>query len=334
MYYLRMSLARPLLVACLALTALAVAQDKPLSEPLSLVLPVGPGRIVLPSDPDLSDKSIAVYDEGQRPVARFSDSRTGITFSYILFHNISGEPTGRVCRDDVLEGLTAKLGGSISNVKKSASLDPSGEFTMSMVESIDGSKIQQQNVFGFFGDAKTCAEIHLSKVAYKLSDESLLNARLLAFQADLSYVPTLEDYFLMASVLFKSAPSTAAPYYQSALAAIPISPGTLRPRRIVTDQLAMSLGIGGKLKESRTVLENAIASDPDYPMNYYNLACADAENGDASNAKIHLQQAFDRKANILNGESFPDPTKDDSFLKLKTNKAFWAYAESLSTPAK
>jgi hypothetical protein len=31
-------------------------------------------------------------------------------------------------------------------------------------------------------------------------------------------------------------------------------------------------------------------------------------------AKNHLQQAFARKANVIDGEALPDPTKDDSFL--------------------
>jgi hypothetical protein len=91
----------------------------------------------------------------------------------------------------------------------------------------------------------------------------------------------------------------------------------------------MSLGMSGDLKNSRAVAEMAIAADPDYPLNYYNLACADAEEGKASDAKIHLQQAFDRRANVLKGESMPDPSKDDSFLKLKKNKEFWAFVLAL-----
>ena len=92
----------------------------------------------------------------------------------------------------------------------------------------------------------------------------------------------------------------------------------------------MSLGISGSIKESRAVLESAIKDDPDYPLNYYNLACADAEQGDATGAKVHLQQAFERKNNTLKGESLPDPTKDDSLLKLKKNKEFWQSASSIA----
>ena len=64
------------------------------------------------------------------------------------------------------------------------------------------------------------------------------------------------------------------------------------------------------------------STDPDYPLYYYNLACADAEQGKAADAKLHLQQAFDRKANTIPVEKLPDPTQDDSILKLKINKEF------------
>jgi hypothetical protein len=42
-----------------------------------------------------------------------------------------------------------------------------------------------------------------------------------------------------------------------------------------------------------------------------------------------LQQAFDRRANVLKGELMPDPTKDDSIVKLKKDKTFWAFVLAL-----
>ena len=264
------------------------------------------------------------------------DKKNNIAISYILFPNFSGKPNGDGCREDVIEPLLKQFGNSISNVKRSSDTgSENGSLSTAsyFIASIEGAKVEQQNVFGFYGDAKICAETHLSKSVYKPADDAALQERLGAFQPDLGYVPTLKDYFMLATILFKHNPGSAAPYYKSALALLPAGPNTLRPRRILTDQLAMSLGMSGKLADSRSVLEAAIASDPEYPLNYYNLACADAEKGDAVQAKAHLQQAFDRKANRLQGEHLPDPTKDDSLLKLKSNKAFWGYAESLSSAA-
>jgi tetratricopeptide (TPR) repeat protein len=186
-------------------------------------------------------------------------------------------------------------------------------------------------LFGFAGNSKTCAEIHISGVAGTPAENTAMDAILAGFHPDLTYQPDTEDYFLLASLLFKNSPGLAAPYYKSSLDAMPNDPKFLAPRRIATDQLVMSLGMSGDLKDSRAVAKMAIASDPDYPLNYYNLACADAEQGNTTDAKVHLQQAFDRRVNVLKGESMPDPTKDDSILKLKKDKAFWSFVLALPT---
>jgi hypothetical protein len=44
---------------------------------------------------------------------------------------------------------------------------------------------------------------------------------------------------------------------------------------------------------------------------------------------VHLQQAFDRKANVNQGESMPVPTEDDSFLPYKDNRPFWTFLQGL-----
>jgi hypothetical protein len=108
----------------------------------------------------------------------------------------------------------------------------------------------------------------------------------------------------------------------------------LKFRRVVTDELSMSLGISGDLKGSREVNEAAIAKDPEYPLYYYNLSCADAEAGDPRAARTHLQLAFDRRAHTLKGETFPDPTEDDSLQKLRKDDAFWSLAQQISQQLK
>jgi tetratricopeptide (TPR) repeat protein len=84
-------------------------------------------------------------------------------------------------------------------------------------------------------------------------------------------------------------------------------------RRIVTDQLAMAYGISGDLKKTHMLLEAAIRKDPQYPVNYYNLACAFAQEGDRGKALANLSLAFQHKNNVLKGERLPDPRRDDSF---------------------
>lgn len=105
------------------------------------------------------------------------------------------------------------------------------------------------------------------------------------FHPDLTYQPNAVDYFRFASVLFKNSPGLAASYYKASLDAMPSDASSSAPRRVTTDQLVLSLGMSGDFKDSRAVAENAIATDPDYPLNYYNLACVDAEQGDATGAR-------------------------------------------------
>ena len=64
------------------------------------------------------------------------------------------------------------------------------------------------------------------------------------------------------------------------------------------------------------------------------LACADAGEGKAAAAKEHLQMAFDRRANGIDTEHFPDPTQDDSLQKLKSDRTFWLLATSISAQLK
>jgi predicted Zn-dependent protease len=85
--------------------------------------------------------------------------------------------------------------------------------------------------------------------------------------------------------------------------------------RIVIDQLVIAYGIMGNLKKVHVILDDAIRQDPDYPLNYYNLACAFAEEGDKTKMLANLSTAFQHKDHVIKGEQMPDPRSDDSFQK-------------------
>jgi predicted Zn-dependent protease len=99
--------------------------------------------------------------------------------------------------------------------------------------------------------------------------------------------------------------------------------------RILVDQLAMAYGISGDLKKAHALLGDAIRQDPEYPLNYYNLACAFAEEGDKNKALANLSLAFQHKGNVLKGEKMPDPRTDSSFQKYVRDEDFIKLTKSL-----
>lgn len=94
--------------------------------------------------------------------------------------------------------------------------------------------------------------------------------------------------------------------------------------RILSDNLGMAYAFDGRMPDAKATFEAAIRRDPDYPMSYYNLACAFAEMGDVDNAIANLKQGYARRANNLPGESLPDPRGDDSFKRYLGDPKFKA----------
>jgi hypothetical protein len=308
----------------------SLAQQPVPDKPVMLITWSVPGAIPFPDRSIWKLDLIRTFSNGNRPVAQFSRAKDSITISYILFPNLSGKPTAQGCRADIIDALVAKFGKSISDRVDSEAKDPSGNLLATTSYRIDSTGTgKQHNLFSFAGNSKTCAEINVSNIHGTPSEESEMQSLLAAFTPDLSYQPTVTDRLTMASLLFPKDPAAAVPYYGTAVEKMSKDADSTM-RLFAIDQLVISLGMTGDIKRSRKYAQMGVDSDPDYPLNYYNLACADAEEGKAKDARLHLQQAFDRRANIMKGESFPDPAKDDSLLKLKKDTDFWSFVQSLS----
>lgn len=330
MYVSAIRVSRFLLMIACAMLNLNLARAQEAEQlPSVLVTWFGPGAIPLPKGPDWKLEKFNAYDGGRRPVMQYQKG-ADLAVSYILFENLSGNPMAKGCRDDAIAPIIQQNAKGISQRTDGEMKNAAGETlatTSFLVDIVPGH--HQRNLYGFAGNAKICAEIHVSTVIETPAEENSVKDVLADFHPDLNYQPTAPDLFWPGSQLFKDSPSLAVPYLKATLDAIPNGSQFLTVRRVTTDLLVIALGISGDMIESRTLAEKAIASDPDYPINYYNLACIDAEQGNAKGAKEHLKLAFDRRANVLDGESMPDPTKDDSILKLKSNAEFWAFVESL-----
>lgn len=91
---------------------------------------------------------------------------------------------------------------------------------------------------------------------------------------------------------------------------------------VLIDNLGIAYGICGDLEKSKEVLEYGIKENPTYPLFHYNLACCFAEMNQLDEAIAALKQAYKYKANMIKGETLPDPRKDDSFKKYLKNKKF------------
>ena len=91
---------------------------------------------------------------------------------------------------------------------------------------------------------------------------------------------------------------------------------------VLVDNLAMSYGLTGDVKNARLVLAYGISKDYNYPMFHYIVACTYGEEGDESNSLYHLSRAFEHRANMLAGEKFPDPLTDSSFASFADSETF------------
>lgn len=315
-------------LAALLLAATAAAQTTP--GKLSFALPDHPGSLSIDEGDFTILELSAKPDNGEFGIrAQAADIRfLGFLFLWPGKSNM----TAATCRDDMFKNEQATPDDVHDQVQmKSAS---GAEIALAVVP----PKNAQSAVRAFVASGSLCGDLLFSveqsapsQTAALQKVKGILNS--LAFDPDAR--PTFPGAFAYATVEFHNHQfAGAARAYQAALERVDSSDNPTKWRRVTTDQLSMALGISGDLKASRAINEAAIAKDPTYPLYYYNLACADAEEGNAAAARTHLQAAFERRANTLPGEKMPDPTTDDSILKLKSNQEFWLFVQSLTAPTK
>ena len=99
--------------------------------------------------------------------------------------------------------------------------------------------------------------------------------------------------------------------------------------RVLVDNLGMSYGISGDNKKAKEIFEYGVSKDANYPLFYYNLACAHAEMNDLDNAIKNLKVAFQYQANMIPGERLPNPATDDSFSRFLKNEKFQQALEEI-----
>ena len=238
--------------------------------------------------------------------------------------------TSAKCRDGIME--PAKNGNSTMTIAGTSQIprsdSPPVELVGYVAQGRDGKSVY--SVRGFLAEGDLCGDLEIyGNDASVISDPNLKKVWE-SYRLDPRYVPQFNDVFVYAQILYQNQQyQAAAPVFEQSLTKLADAVEQVKWRRIVTDQAGMAYGMAGNIPKARALFDAAIAKDPDYPMYYYNLACADAEEKKLADARAHLQQAFARKANVIQGEAMPDPTKDDSFLPYRDDKEFWTFVESL-----
>ena len=209
-----------------------------------------------------------------------------------------------------------------------------------------GVAVAQKNLHAYLGAGDLCAEIHMSKLQYtpddqKLFEDVLTTARLLPDQPAISSTPQAQrqpskslGYFQQGSKYYLERNySVAAQYYQQALD-LEKQDRTLSKDffLVLIDNLGMSYGISGKLAQAKQTFEYGLTQYPEYPLFYYNLACTYGEMSNMSKSLEELRLAYKYKANMIAGETFPDPLQDDSFRNFVANEKFVKAVHEMQQP--
>jgi tetratricopeptide (TPR) repeat protein len=207
-----------------------------------------------------------------------------------------------------------------------------------IVPEFRGNKIHQKTIHAYLGGENLCAEVHLSKAGFEPGDQQLFEQILSTVkllpgpssssgQSQSAGTAPAEDtlrYLGEGSRSYLQRDfSAAARSYQKALD-LEKQKRTLSRDifRVLVDNLGMSYGISGNLKKAKETFEYGLTQEPEYPMFYYNLACTYGEMKKMEEAVEELRLAYRYKANMIAGETIPDPIKDDSFRYFAGNDSF------------
>lgn len=258
---------------------------------------------------------------------------SGVTFLGFLFLVSEHAPlTSAKCRDGAID--PEKKDNPSLKIQSTSEITSPGKLPVSLVSyTAQGRGGKPFYVArAFVATADICGDLEFYSDSPITAEDADLKKVFASYTLDDKYAPKFRDALLYGQILYDAQMyEGAAPVFETALGLLKQSDEPDKPtmKRVLTDQAGMAYGMSGNIPKARSIFEKAIAEDPSYPLYYYNLACADAEEKKLPEAQKHLRQAFDRKANAIQGEKMPDPTTDDSFLPYRDNKEFWSFVESL-----
>lgn len=279
--------------------------------------------------PSFTVMQMSAKPRGLEIGVRGADKVAKISFLAFLFKVGSGPASPQSCRDGDLAEIKRDTGAKVVATPDVAH-GADGKLPVAEYENRDNRGGTHYSVTGYLGSGQVCMSLEFYSDAPLHADDPTLKPILDSLQYDPNYKPQFKDAFVYGQLLYdRQAFGDAAPYFEQAVALAGSDGESLKWKRVATDQAGMAYGISGNLAKARDIFGAAIATDPDYPLYYYNLACADAEAKDLVAAKKHLLEAFERKQNIIAGEQMPNPSEDDSFTPYRNDQQFWAFVISL-----
>lgn len=142
-----------------------------------------------------------------------------------------------------------------------------------------------------------------------------------SIQEDPNYIPS---HKLNGDVQFAMRRYNAAADEYSTALKLNATQQTLNTLQVhgLTNQLGVSVALAGNLEKAKSIFDDAVKQDPDYPLYHYNLACTYAELGQLDPAIAQLQAAWKLRSNLGEGERFPDPRQDSSFKNYMNDPKF------------
>jgi tetratricopeptide (TPR) repeat protein len=316
--------------------ASGIAQQSPGPAKFSVWLPAKPWALEMDA-PGLALRRNEIQSDGRRYFLAENDQTHMI--ASVFLEKMNGPAAPGECRRSLKDKEKHNASLSLNGLKGVAYRESEGmEILEFSLPEFNGMPANQKNVFACLIKDDVFVDIHLSKLRFRAADQPALDALLQSFHfaakepmtaavpvgSSLQLFQQGSRYFLSQNYRESIGP------YRQALDIERVTP-TLEKKLwyVLVDNLAMAYGITNDLANSRKVIEYGISKDPNYPVFYYNLACIAGEKGDAQGAKANLKLAYDRRANLLPGETFLDARTDDSFQKLMQDNDFRQFVNTL-----
>jgi tetratricopeptide (TPR) repeat protein len=339
---------RSIFIFALLLTSLSPAALPQAAQPQEKLLISYPGKTWAV---EIDSPGFVVERNERQPDGRqyflANDPATGLVFSAALEKG-NGPADSKTCPDYLRNRVKSLPAGLIATEIRSSQI---ADFAVIeyLIPTAQKLPVRQKNFVACLTNDDVFVDLHLSKVQFHDSDESLFTDFLKKVRiADISPGASTASSPDAASAAPPSGENTmnylregsryylasdfrrAIGPYQTALDLEKKNPQLDRTTwRVLVDNLGMAYGITGDLPHAEVTFNYGLSKDPDYPMFYYNLACVNAERNDMDKTIDYLKKAFALKANAIAGEGMPDPRQDDSFQRLMSDDHFRKFVDSL-----